>query len=90
MKVQRIAAIVLLAMFAVRFLPAPEPPLLHVWPSWVGWLRAAFAGTLALAAAMGLARSWWWARMLTVSLALAVLYPAIISPEYAVPLHLSY
>lgn len=44
---------------------------------WVPQLQYGLAFALTLAATLGLARRWWWARMLSISLALDVLFVAI-------------
>jgi hypothetical protein len=88
MRVQRIAAIVLVAMFGVwlmsflvgDLLERSRSQALIYWSApWVPRLQVGLALTLALTAAVGLALSWWWARMLSISLALALLYPVVIS-----------
>jgi hypothetical protein len=87
MRLRRIAAIVLLAAVAAFWLAALVSALLrpstiglfYVGPAWVAPLQHGLAFSLVLAAIVGLARSWWWARMWTFSLAFAALAQVFIN-----------
>jgi hypothetical protein len=86
MKVRRISAIVFLAMnvawLAACLIGEIRDPYgsrspLHHCHAWVPQLQMGLALAVGLAAALGVACSWWWARLLSVSLALAQLFPAV-------------
>jgi hypothetical protein len=65
---------------ALLELPASRYRSPMTWsPAWVLQLQATFGLVLVLTAALGLARSRWWARMLSVSLALATLFLGVMS-----------
>ena len=62
-----------------RFLPAGSAVHPRRTPLGPSVAQSGIFVALALAATLGLARRWWWARMLSVSLALGVLFAAVIS-----------
>jgi hypothetical protein len=88
-KIRRVAATALLASYtawclwlfawAVSGGPREWARRTHTWIAydWVPQLQYGFLLALALAATLGLARRWWWARMLGTSLAISVLFPAV-------------
>jgi hypothetical protein len=80
MKVRRVAAIALLALYALwstaSSFDVPGESFTHYAHAWVFQLQGGIYVALALAATVGLVRRWWWARMLSVSLALGVLFRA--------------
>jgi hypothetical protein len=90
LQIRRGAASALVAVYAATlltcllvgfFVKPPEPTQTDNWSghTWVLQLEFGLGFTLALIASLGLARSWWWARMLSASLALAEMFWPVVS-----------